>query len=60
MIFDFPERLQRAIRIRASTDGVWPTELVASILERELAKELADADKALAREAKEGEQKPKK
>lgn len=56
MIFEFPDRLQRAIRMRAGLENVRVTEMVQAILEKEFASELEVADKVIASEAK----KPKK
>lgn len=47
MILEFPERLQRAIRIRAAKSGQGPSEVARRILERELQSELREADEAI-------------
>jgi plasmid stability protein len=48
MVFDFPERLRRAIRIRAARLGLGPSDTVSRILEAALMKELQEADESLA------------
>ncbi len=48
MAFDFPERLRRAIRIRAAKTGVGPSDVVSRILEAALTRELQEADESLA------------
>jgi hypothetical protein len=56
--FECPDRLRRALRLRAARQGKKVSDVVVALLEHEFAFELAQADEALAEEA--AEQKPKK
>ncbi len=42
MIFDCPEHLRRAVKLRAVKRGITPSELITGILQAELAKELRE------------------
>ena len=44
MIFDCPERLRRAIGIRAAARGLRPSEVIVKLLEAQLTKELQQVD----------------
>jgi plasmid stability protein len=48
LIFDCPERLRRAIKIRAAKAGLGTSEAIVRILEAALSKELREADESLA------------
>lgn len=50
MIFDCPERMRRAIKIRAAKTGISPSDVVVRILEASLANELREADENIANE----------
>ena len=52
MIFDCPDRLRRAVRIRAARTGKRDSETIQRILEDELADELKEADEYIKEESK--------